>query len=429
MNVSRHRMAAFAALAATAALATACGSSNSGSSSSSGSSGAAKATSTATPDVSAALGTPKKATGTPITVGLLNLESGPVTFPEYRQAAETAVKYINDYKGGIGGHPVQLASCATDGQPSTSARCASQIADKHPAFVLGGADTGAPGAFPVWVRKGLAYLGGIPFTPVESNAPNAIQFYSISIGDNLATSAYAADTLHAKTASVLYTDDTQGKFTGLGVIAPALAKSGVKVKTVPVAPSAADLTSVAASAIANHPDVVYVNSPNACPGLLKALKSVGSTAKILGIDPCTSPQALSTAGDAAEGLYFAQPFESLDSGSPDAKLMLAALAKYGPKDLALDSIAQAGFSSVMNIQAALDGVTTLDEKSILAAFKDGQSHPNFLAHDYTCDGKQLPGNTAICNAYQKIKQVKGGKVTTVTSDWVTGAQLYTPPKR
>jgi branched-chain amino acid transport system substrate-binding protein len=172
--------------------------------------------------------------------------------------------------------------------------------------------------------------------------------------------------------------------------------------------------------------MVYVNTPAACPGLLKALKSVGNTAKIFGIDPCTSPQALQSAGDAAEGLYFAQPFESLDSGSADAKLMLAALQKYGPKDLALDSIAQAGFASVMDIQAALDGVKTLDEKSILAAFKDGHSHPNFLAHDYTCDGKQLAGNTAICNTYQKIKQVKGGKVTTVTSDWVTGADLYAP---
>jgi branched-chain amino acid transport system substrate-binding protein len=197
---------------------------------------------------------------------------------------------------------------------------------------------------------------------------------------------------------------------------------------VPVAPSAADFTSVAAAAIQSTPDMVYVNSPNACPGILKALKSVGFSGKIFGIDPCTSPQALDTAGDAAEGLYFAQPFESLDSGTDDAKLMLAAWQKYGPKDLALDSIAQAGFSTVMNVQAALDGVSDLSTKNILAAFKDGQAHPNFLAHEYTCDGKQLAGNTAVCNAFQKIKQVKGGKVITVSSDWVSGADLYTPPK-
>jgi branched-chain amino acid transport system substrate-binding protein len=403
-----------------------CGSSSSSGSSSSGSGSQSSAAGTSTPDASAALGTPKKATGSPITLGLLNLESGPVTFPEYRQAAEAAVKYINDYKGGIGGHPVTLASCATDGQPATSARCAGQIADKKPTAILGGADTGAPGAFQVYKRANLAYVGGIPFTPVESNAPNAVQFYSISIGDNAASVAYAAKSLGVKKASVLYTDDTQGKFTGLGVIAAAMKKSGIDVKTVPVAPSAADLSSVAASAIQNQPDMVYVNSPNACPALLKALKSVGNTAKIFGIDPCTSPPALKTAGAAADGLYFAQPFESLDSGTPDAKVMLAAVQKYGPADLALDSIAQAGFSSVMNMQTALDGVKTLNAKTILAAFKDGKSHPNFLAHDYTCDGKQLPGNTAVCNAYQKIKQVKGGKVATVSQDWVTGADLYSP---
>jgi branched-chain amino acid transport system substrate-binding protein len=423
VSVSRKWVGRIAACAAVGALAAGCGSSNSSSSSSGGGSSSAK--STPTPGT-AALGTPKKASGSPITFGLLNLESGPVTFPEYRQAAEAAVKYINDYKGGINGHPVKLASCATDGQPSTSGRCAGQIVDKKPTLILGGADTGAPGAFPVYKRSNLAYIGGIPFTPVESNAANAVQFWSISIGDNAATVAYAANTLHVKKASVLYTDDSQGKYTGLGVIVPAMKKSGIAVKAVPVAPNAADFSSSAASAIGNQPDLVYANTPGACPGLLKALKSVGSTAKIAGIDPCTSPAALKTAGEAAEGLYFAQPFVSLDSGDKDANVMVAAIQKYGPRDLALDSIAQAGFASVMNIQAALNGVKTLDTKSILGAFKDGKTHPNFMAHPYLCNGKQLAGNTAICNTYQKIKQVKGGKVTTVTSNWVNGAHLYSP---
>lgn len=425
---TRKWAASIAVLATTGAVVAGCGGGDSSSGSSSSSSSSSKTASASTPNPSAALGTPKKATGSPITLGLLNLESGPVTFPEYRQAAEIAVKYINDYKGGINGHPVKIASCATDGQPSTSARCAGQIADKKPTAILGGADTGAPGAFTVWKRANLAVIGGIPFTPVESNAPNAVEFMSVSVGDNAAASKYAVKTLGVKKSSVLYTDDTQGKFTGLGVIAPTLTKAGATVKTVPVAPSAADLSSVAASAIQSGPDMIYVNSPNACPNLLKALKSVGNTAKIFGIDPCTSPPALKTAGAAADGLYFAQPFESLDSGSKDTNLMMAAIQKYGGQSIALDSIAQAGFSSVMNLQSGLEGVKTLDTKSILGAFKTGQSHPNFMAHAYTCDGKQLPGSASVCNAYQKIKQVKAGKVVTVTQNWVTGADLYTPPK-
>ncbi|HEY7622397.1 MAG TPA: ABC transporter substrate-binding protein [Solirubrobacteraceae bacterium] len=424
MKVTRHWAGAATALVAAALLAAGCGSSNSSSTSST--TATAAAGSSTTPDTSSALGSPKPASGSPITIGLINLETGPVTFPEYRQAAEDAVKYVNQYKGGIGGHPIKLATCASDGTPPTSARCASQLADKHPALILGGADTGGPGSFTVWKRTDLAVIGGIPFTPVESNAPNAAQFISVSVGDNAAASTYAVQKLGVKKAAVIYTDDTQGKFTGLGVIANVLKKLGVDVKTVPVAPNASDFSAVAASAIQSSPDMVYVNSPNACPGILKALKAVGNQAKIFGIDPCTSPPAIKAAGDAAEGLYFAQPFDSLDSGTPDAKLMLAVVQKYGPKDLALDSIAQAGFGSVMNIQAALNDVKTIDTKSVLAAIKNDKANANFLAHDYTCDGKQLPGSTAVCNAYQKMKQVKGGKVTTVDDQWISGASLYRP---
>jgi branched-chain amino acid transport system substrate-binding protein len=421
MNVTRKWATSIVAVAVIGAFAAGCGSDSSSSSDKDKS-----ASSTSTPDASAALGSPKKASGDPIVVGLLNLESGPVTFPEYRQAAEAAVKYINDYKGGIGGRPVQLESCATDGQPSTSGRCAGQIADKKPVFILGGADTGAPGAYPVWKRANLAVVGGIPFTPVESNAPNGVMFISVSIADNAAASKYAVEKLGVKKASVIYTDDTQGKFTGLAVIAGVLKAQGVDVKTVPLAPNAADFSAAAASAIENQPDMVYVNSPNACPGVLKALKSVGNKAKIFGIDPCTSPPALKTAGDAAEGLYFAQPFDSLDSGSKDTNVMVAAMQKYGEKNVALDSIAQAGFNSVMNMQSSLNGVKDLNTDAILKAFKGSSEQPNFMAHPFLCNGKQVPGASSVCNAFQKMKQVKGGKVTTVDDQWISGSSLYRP---
>ena len=122
MKATRHWAGAMTALVAAGLLAAGCGSSNKSSSSSS----AASTTSTQS-DTSSALGTPKAATGTPINVGLINDETGAVTFPEYRQAAEDAVKYINAYKGGIGGHPVKLVTCASDATPPTSAREHQQI--------------------------------------------------------------------------------------------------------------------------------------------------------------------------------------------------------------------------------------------------------------------------------------------------------------
>jgi hypothetical protein len=34
----------------------------------------------------------------------------------------------------------------------------------------------------------------------------------------------------------------------------------------------------------------------------------------------------------------------------------------------------------------------------------------------------------VCNAYQKIKQVKSGKVITVDDQWISGAENYKPVK-
>jgi branched-chain amino acid transport system substrate-binding protein len=175
--------------------------------------------------------------------------------------------------------------------------------------------------------------------------------------------------------------------------------------------------------------LVYVNTPNACPQILKALKAVGNTAKLAGIELCTSPPALKTAGDAAEGIVVADPFDSVDAGTDQTNIFLAAMGKYADKGVALDSIAQAGFSTVMNVQERLNDVKDLTTDNILAAFKDGQAHPNFMAHEYTCDGKQLVANTAICNAYQRIKTVKDGKVVPATTEWVSGASNFQPPKQ
>lgn len=284
------------ATAAVAALAAGCGSSEPSTSSASADKTPA-ATAAPAADV---LGPPKAAKGDPLAFGLLNLESGPVTFPEYRQAAEAAVKYVNAYKGGIGGRPVKLVTCATDGQPSTSARCAGQVLDSKPVAILGGADTGAPGAMKLYEQAKVAYLGGIPFTPVESNAPNAAIFIAVA-GADVAAALVHVQKQGAKKLSIVYTDDTTGQAIGLGTVAVVGKQLGMDIKTIPLPPSASDLTAVAASAVSSQPDAVFLVSPNACPNLLKALKAVGNTATLLGIDVCVSPPALKAAGDAAEG--------------------------------------------------------------------------------------------------------------------------------
>ena len=67
-------------------------------------------------------GTPKKATGSPYVFGMINDETGAVTFPEARQGSIAAVDYVNNYLGGINGHPIVIDECTGDGTPATRHR-------------------------------------------------------------------------------------------------------------------------------------------------------------------------------------------------------------------------------------------------------------------------------------------------------------------
>jgi branched-chain amino acid transport system substrate-binding protein len=425
MRPIRKTGAALAALASAAIVVAGCGSSSSSSSSVGGSSASAPASSS-TPS-SGALGTPRKATGTPYVFGLINDEAGPITFPEARQGEVAAAAYVNNYLNGINGHPIELADCISDASPATSARCASQLSDKHPVAILGAADVGNPASLPVYARANLAYLGGIPFTPVEQNAPNSVQFWSVSLGDNAAAAVYAAKTLHAKSAVVVYVDNPQGKVSGLGIIPPTLKAAGVTtVKTIGVPPTTPDPSAQAAAAVGAHPDVIYVDQPNNCGSMLKSLKSLGYTGKLLAIDPCTDPRVIQSAAGGAEGMYVASPFISPLGSSQQAQIFQAAMAKYAAANTAIDSISTAGFATVMNVQKALSGIKgTPTTASILAAFKSGSNHPNFLSHPYTCNGQAVAKATAICNDYYLMEQITGGKpVEASTTDWVTSKGFF-----
>lgn len=374
------------------------------------------------------LGTPKAASGDPIVFGMLNLETGPVTFPEARLGAEAAVKYVNSYKGGIGGRPIKIVSCATDGQPATSQRCANQILDSHPVAILGAADSGAPGAMPVWERANLAYIGGASFTPAELTYKNGVIFSAISGADNTAGVVHAQKTLGAKSAVVIATQDTQGKRIGDLIVASAKGIGMTQVKELLVPPTAADVSSTAAATVTSRPDLVFVTTPVGCASMLKSLKQLGSTAKVFVIDPCTDPRVTKAAGDGAEGMYFAAPVDLPGAATTDAKVYAAAVKKFAPADLPLNSQTAIAFQSVMNLQAALDplGAHRLTTDKILAAFRTGSNHANFLGHPYTCDGKQLPGSTTICNAHQQIRQYTGGSMKTISTDYVDPAPYFRP---
>ena len=383
---------------------TAVGCSSSGSS---GGSSTPAASSTAAAAGTSAFGTPKKATGTPYVFGMINDETGAVTFPEARQGSIAAADYVNNYLGGINGHPIKIDSCIGDGTPATAARCANQLVASHPLAILGAADVGAPASIPIYQHANLAYVGGIPFTPVPETAPDSIQFWSVSVGDNAAGAVYAGKTLGVKSAALIYFSNAQGASI-VPQITPVFKAAGVTtVKNIPLSPTSPDPSPQAALVESSGAQLAYVDVPNGCGNVLKALKSVGFTGKIIGIDPCGAPPVLQAAAGGANGMYIASPFLLQSGSSSQAKLFMAAMKKWAAPGTLTDSISTAGFATVMNVQQVLSKISgTPTTTSILAAFKSG-THQNFLSHPYTCDGQALKGAPAICNDYYLMNQVKG----------------------
>ena len=411
-------------------LAAGCGSSSSTSSAtsaatSSGSSGGTTSTAAASGS-SFSFGTPKKATGSPYVFGMINDETGPVTFPESRQGAIAAMNYVNDYLGGINGHPIQIDSCIGDGTPAGAAKCATELVAKHPMAILGAADVGAPASIPIYGHANLAYIGGIPFTPVPFVAPNSIQFWSVSVGDNAAAAVYAGKTLSAKKVALMYFSNPQG-MSIIPQIVPVFKAAGVStVKLIPLSPTSPDPSPQAALIQSSGADLAYIDVPNGCGNVLKSLKSVGYTGKLMGIDPCGAPPVISASAGGAEGMYIASPFLLATGTSQQAQLFQAALKKWAAPGTLIDSPAVAGFATVMNVQAALSKIAgTPTTQTIESAFKTGSNHPNFLSHPYTCDGQQMTGAPAICNDFYLMNQVKNGELTQPnTTDWTTSKGIF-----
>jgi branched-chain amino acid transport system substrate-binding protein len=370
-------------------------------------------------------GTPKKATGTPYVFGMINDETGAVTFPEARQGAIAAVDYVNNYLNGINGHPIVIDECTGDGTPATAARCANQLVAAHPLAILGAADVGAPASIPIYEHANLAYLGGIPFTPVPETAPDSIQFWSVSVGDNAAAAVYAGRTLGIKSVALIYFSNAQGESL-LPQITPVFKAAGVTtIHDIPLSPTSPDPSPQAALVESSGAQLAYVDVPNGCGNVLKALKSVGFTGKIMGIDPCGAPPVIAAAAGGANGMYIASPFMLQSGSSQQAQLFQAAMKKWAAPGTLIDSISTAGFATVMNVQQVLSTISgSLTTATILAAFKTG-THQNFLSHPYTCNGQALKGAAAICNDYYLMNQIQNGVLTQPDpTDWVTSAGYF-----
>jgi branched-chain amino acid transport system substrate-binding protein len=259
-------------------------------------------------------GTPKKATGTPYVFGMINDETGAVTFPEARQGAIAAVDYVNNYLDGINGHPIVID------------RVHRRRHAGHRGAVRQPAGGRSPARDPRRGRRRRARLDpdlrarqpGLPGRhPVHPGARDRVELHPVLVGQRRrqrgGRRVRGQDAGRQERRARLLQQRP-------GRVDPAPDHAGVQGgrgdddQDIPLSPTSPDPSPQAALVESSGAQLVYVDIPNGCGNVLKALKSVGYTGKIMGIDPCSAPPVIAAAAGGAEGMYIASPF-MLQSGS------------------------------------------------------------------------------------------------------------------
>ena len=360
--------------------------------------------------------------GEPIKIGMINQENTPAgSFPEIRQAVESAVEYVNG-QGGVKGRPLQLETCITQGTPEGSSACAEKFAASKPVLVMPGIDFGSAASLPILQRAGLPYVGGVPLLPPELTAENSYTFVGGSSSAFPSQSVYLAKELKVKKVNILYTDNPAGAQAAKAFGADVLAANGVSdVSLIPEKADAADFTASVTKAAQGKPDAIMVLfAAQGCSRIMQAKQAVGVQAKMFYPGSCADESVLAAGGAGANGAYFNEETVLYSSDDPQVKIYRDALAKHAP-DAKKSGFSQTGFGALMNVSALLKDIPgDITSASLVTALGGTNRQANFMAHPYTCDRKQVPGLPAVCNAFSRIVQYDNGQLTDKLGMWING---------
>jgi branched-chain amino acid transport system substrate-binding protein len=359
LRMTRHRRAHLAAIAlATVALA-ACSSRGANGSSTSASDSSPSGSNAAASDV---LGTPQKATGTPIKIGFVNDgKTAQIDSSGSWLTAEATAKYANDYLNGINGHVIELDHCETAATPSGGTACGAQFAKDKVAAVLSGVSVED-----TQVSKALGMT--IPYLATSTGAGDMLTAPSYRyviqnpLGQMGAQMNVSAEKQLKKVALVLI--DVPSAATAGAIATPIYAKAGQKLDSILIPASVADHTSRIQQAINSGDQSFAINGTTAFfIADLKALRQLKFDGPIV-VNVPTQAQMKQIASAVPGGMagVINETTQTDDPNDADVKLYNAVVSKYVSGDLTGDGI-QTGFISVLTLVRALEGKTAAVDAS------------------------------------------------------------------
>ncbi len=361
----------------------------------------------------------------PVVIGLVNLQGGQVQIgPLWTPAVETAVKYVNDSLGGIGGHPLVLKKCFIKSAEEEGTRCGQLMAnDKRVSAVLwGGVVIGNQGFYSALGGK-KPVIGGVLVSPIDEQYKAGFGIFGSGTSVLSPYATFAKNTLKAKTAAVVYPQIPGIAENGVAIV-NAMKKVGIDVKQVGYDPNTTDLVGPITAAGGQSVDVfVLQDVASGCVNMAKALASLGLTKKVLTNPLCLDPRV-------AEGLGGDYPkwtwaiasslgFDKTDKGVPP---FLKVYAKYKQAKLTADPWTPVGFGQTLTLVKWLNtiGPNKITPAAIVKQAKAFRGPVPLGAPSVRCGKiRALP---AVCNDQTQYFEYLGGGKFKRVSGWVRPPQ-------
>lgn len=387
------------------------GSSTGGSGASSSSSGPASTVATGTPPAALSSYFPgKKATGTPVKIGLINNEgSSPTAEPSLGDAAVAAANYANAELGGIAGRPIQVDRCSENEDTASATSCANQmVQDQVAAVVIGTSGFGAT-MVPIITKAGIPYVSVTAAAAAEGTTPGTFMWSGGYVATLGGFAKYAAQEGYKKVTA--YAIDTPASLAGASELGGPLFKAaGVGLTVSPVPAGVPDATSQVTAGLESKPDAVAVIADEGtCTSILKALGIVDPTIPRMVITSCMTTSALKALGSAMNGVkvFGASAPQASD---PEGQLYQYVMARYAP-DANTTGYTVTGYQSMLGLVRATAGLKgDPAPQSITAAIKTAKDVPLPAGGGltFTCDAKAVTGQPSDCSSGEVVVTVQNG---------------------
>lgn len=358
----------------------------------------------------------------PIPLGWINTEGGQIfSFPAATTAAKAAVKYVNAELGGVGGHPVKLASCIIVQNEEEGQACAQEMMNDKDVNVinLGLVATGGQSIFAT-VNGAKPIIVGSPASPAARTAKNT---YALSGTESAVFGpwgTFSVDNLKAKEVAVVF-PQIAGADSGAAEIKKALEQAGAKVNSVGYDANLNDLLGPLTAAGAQNADAIVpvADGPN-CVKIAKALDQIGSDVPVVAVPNCLDPQVQKALGDFPKWYYGIAATLSADTTAPDVQAYQETSKKYGlSTPESFDPFAQLAWGQILLTVKLMNeiGPDAVTADSFGKAMADYTGTYPMGPPALAC-GSSPPSEPASCNDKTQFYQYDGGGKFTLSAAWV-----------